>query len=36
MDITLADNSKAANKLQWRPQVSLKEGLKKLISSGKY
>jgi UDP-glucose 4-epimerase len=36
MDITLADNSKAINKLQWRPQVSLKEGLKKLISSGKY
>ena len=36
MDITLADNSKAAAKLQWRPQVSLKEGLKKLISSGKY
>jgi len=36
MDITLADNSKAINELQWRPQVSLKEGLKKLISSGKY
>ncbi|HDQ06556.1 MAG TPA: SDR family NAD(P)-dependent oxidoreductase [Candidatus Bathyarchaeota archaeon] len=36
MDITLADNSKAVNMLQWRPQVSLKEGLKKLISSGKY
>ena len=36
MDITLADNSKAVNKLQWRPQVSLKQGLKKLISSGKY
>jgi nucleoside-diphosphate-sugar epimerase len=36
MDVTLADNSKAINKLQWRPQVSLKEGLKKLISSGKY
>ena len=36
MDITLADNSKAVNKLQWRPQVSLKEGLKKLISSGRY
>ena len=36
MDITLADNRKALNKLQWRPQVSLKEGLKKLISSGKY
>jgi UDP-glucose 4-epimerase len=36
MDITLADNSKAVNKLQWRPKVSLKEGLKKLISSGKY
>jgi UDP-glucose 4-epimerase len=36
MDITLADNSKAVNKLQWRPQVSLKEGLKKLISSRRY
>jgi UDP-glucose 4-epimerase len=36
MDITLADNNKAINKLQWRPQVSLKEGLKKLISSGRY
>jgi UDP-glucose 4-epimerase len=36
MDITLADNRKAAEKLQWKPQVSLKEGLKKLISSGKY
>jgi UDP-glucose 4-epimerase len=36
MDITLADNSKAINKLQWRPQVSLREGLKKLISSGRY
>jgi len=36
MDITLADNSKAVNKLQWRPKVSLKEGLKKLISSRKY
>jgi UDP-glucose 4-epimerase len=36
MDITLANNSKAVNKLQWNPQVSLKEGLKKLISSGKY
>ena len=36
MDITLADNSKAVNKLEWRPQVSLKQGLKKLISSGKY
>jgi UDP-glucose 4-epimerase len=36
MDITLADNRKAVNKLQWRPQVGLKEGLKKLISSGKY
>jgi len=36
MDITLADNSKAVNKLQWRPQVSVKEGLKKLISSGRY
>jgi len=36
MDITLADNSKAVNKLQWRPQVSLEEGLQKLISSRKY
>jgi UDP-glucose 4-epimerase len=36
MDITLADNSKAVNKLRWRPQVNLKEGLKKLISSGRY
>ncbi|MCW4015399.1 MAG: SDR family NAD(P)-dependent oxidoreductase [Candidatus Bathyarchaeota archaeon] len=36
MDITLADNRKAVNTLQWKPQVSLKEGLKKLISSGKY
>jgi nucleoside-diphosphate-sugar epimerase len=36
MDITLADNSKAVNKLQWRPQVSLKEGLKKLISTRIY
>jgi UDP-glucose 4-epimerase len=36
MDITLADNSKAAEKLQWRPKVNLREGLKKLISSGKY
>ena len=36
MDITLADNSKAANILQWRPQVNLKEGLKKLISSRRY
>ncbi len=36
MDITLADNSKAVNMLQWRPQVSLREGLKKLISSRRY
>ena len=36
MDITLADNSKAANILQWKPQVSLREGLKKLIKSRKY
>jgi len=36
MDITLADNSKAVNILQWKPQVSLEEGLKKLISSRKY
>ncbi len=36
MDITMADNSKAVNELKWRPHVSLKEGLKKLISSGRY
>jgi len=36
MDITLADNSKATNILQWKPQVSLREGLKKLIKSRKY
>lgn len=36
MDITLADNSKAISKLQWRPQVNLEEGLKKLISSRRY
>ncbi len=36
MDITQADNSKAVNMLQWRPQVNLEEGLKKLISSGRY
>ncbi len=31
MDITQADNSKAVNILHWRPQVSLEEGLEKLI-----
>jgi len=36
MDITLADNSKAVKKLQWKPKISLKEGLKKLISSKRY
>lgn len=36
MDITLADNSKAVSKLKWRPEVSLEEGLKKLISSRRY
>ena len=36
MNITLADNSKATKILQWKPQVSLKEGLQKLISSGRY
>lgn len=36
MDITLADNRKAANILQWKPAVSLREGLKKLISSRRY
>ena len=36
MDITLADNRKAVNTLNWVPQVELREGLEKLISSGKY
>jgi UDP-glucose 4-epimerase len=36
MGITLADNSKAKKLLQWSPQVSLEEGLKRLIDSGKY
>jgi UDP-glucose 4-epimerase len=36
MDITLADNSKIISKLQWKTQVSLEEGLKKLISSRRY
>jgi UDP-glucose 4-epimerase len=36
MDITQADNSKAVNTLQWRPQVNLDQGLKKLISSKRY
>ena len=36
MDITLADNRKAVNMLNWVPQVELREGLEKLISSGKY
>ena len=36
MDITLADNSKAKKILKWSPQVSVKEGLKKLISSRRY
>jgi UDP-glucose 4-epimerase len=36
MNITLADNSKAVKTLQWKPQVSLAEGLKKLISSRRY
>ncbi len=36
MDITLADNSKAKKMLQWSPQVSLEEGLKRLIDSEKY
>ena len=36
MDITLADNSKAVKKLQWKPKVSLKEGLEKLIRSKRY
>jgi len=36
MDITLADNNKAVNMLKWKPQVSLEEGLKKIIDSKKY
>jgi UDP-glucose 4-epimerase len=36
MDITLADNNKAVNMLQWKPQVSLEAGLKKIIDSKKY
>ena len=36
MDITQADISKAMSILQWRPQVSLEEGLQKLISSRRY
>ncbi len=36
MDITLADNNKAVNMLQWSPQVSLEEGLKRIIDSKKY
>ena len=36
MDITLADNSKALNTLNWKPQVSLEEGLKKLIKARGY
>jgi nucleoside-diphosphate-sugar epimerase len=36
MDITQADISKAVKELQWKPQVNLEEGLKKLILSRKY
>lgn len=36
MDITLADNNKAVNMLKWKPQVSLEEGLQKIIESKKY
>ena len=36
MDITLADNTKATKFLDWKPQISLWDGLKKLISSGRY
>jgi UDP-glucose 4-epimerase len=36
MDITLADNSKALNTLNWKLQVSLEEGLKKLIKARGY
>lgn len=36
MDITLADNSKAKKILKWTPQVSIEEGLKKIISSKRY
>lgn len=35
MDITLADNRKAVNMLKWTPQVSLEQGLKKIINSKK-
>jgi UDP-glucose 4-epimerase len=33
MDITLADNKKALDILQWKPKVSLEKGLKKIIHS---
>ncbi len=36
MNITLADNRKAIDVLKWQPQVSLKQGLKKIINSKKY
>ncbi len=36
MDVTLAENRKAISRLHWSPQVSLEEGLKKLISSRRY
>jgi UDP-glucose 4-epimerase len=35
MDVTQADISKVVKELQWKPQVNLDEGLKKLISSSK-
>ncbi len=36
MDITLADISKAINTLKWSPQVSLEEGLEKVVKSRKH
>ena len=36
MEVTLADYSKAQKILKWTPQVSIEEGLKKIISSSSY
>ena len=36
MDVTLADNNKAVNVLKWKPKVSLRRGLKEIISSKRY
>ncbi|MCW4023225.1 MAG: SDR family NAD(P)-dependent oxidoreductase [archaeon] len=36
MDVTLADYAKAQKILKWTPQVSIEEGLKKIISSSSY